>query len=617
MNVAQASDVVKKVTPLWAPPPDLTISEWADAKRVLVSESSAEPGRWRTDRAPYQRGIMDSVTDPAVHTVVFMSSAQVGKSEIILNTMGYYIDQDPAPMLAVQPTLEMAEAFSKDRVAPMIAACPDLLAKVGQEKSRNSGSTIRHKKFPGGHITMSGANSPASLASRPVRIVPLDEVDRFPASVGDEGDPVKLAEKRSTTFFNRKTLITSTPTIKDVSRVERAFESGDQRYYNVPCPHCGEMHVLKFANLKWDSGRPETAHFQCPHCKGEIREEHRAAMLAGGEWVATEAFNGTASFHIWEAYSPWRKWSEIVVSFMEAKKTPETLQVWENTCLGEPHENRQFDIVIRHANDRTEPYDAEVPTGALVLTCGVDVQDNRLEASIFGWGLHETPYAVDHVVMVGNTAGEKVWKELDELLFDRDFAWAYGGYLRIACTCIDSGGHRTEEVYKYVEPRQPRRVWAIKGIAGEGHAVIYYPTKKRTAQARVPVKLHMVGTDAAKTAVMGRLALPPGELGRSRFPNHEPFDDGYFDQLTVEKCITEKRAGVPKRVWKKKTPSARNEALDCHCYALAALHKLRPNWRALEKIAEARRRGEPTGDKEDRPKRPRRKRKSFATSWKG
>lgn len=615
MKTKPASAVLSSVLPLWGPPPDQTISEWADANRVLVSSSSAEPGNWITGRAEYQREPMDVITDPAIHTVVLMWSSQTGKSEILINAFGFFADLEPSPVLALQPTLEMAEAFSKDRFQPAVDACPALSEKIKPVKQKSSGNTIRHKKYPGGHITYAGANSAASLASRPIRIVAPDEVDRFPSSAGTEGDPVDLAWVRAETFYNRKLLLTSTPTDADVSRIYRAFKEGDQRYFNVPCPHCGEFQVLKFANLKWEKDDTDTAHFECVHCDGHIGEEHKPKMIAEGKWIATAPLKGTASFHIWAAYSPWKKWSEIASSFLRAKKTPETLKVWTNTTLGETWEDRLTSVVINKASDRTEPYDAEVPTGALCLTAGVDTQDNRLEISVYGWGLLDTPYAVDHVIIPGNTAGDKVWRELDHLLFDREFEWAYGGYLKIACTCIDSGGHRTEEVYKYVEPRQTRRVYAIKGSSGEGHPVIYYPTKRRTAQARVPVRLHMVGTDAGKTAVLGRLALPPGESGRSHFPDREPFDDGFFDQLTSEKCVTVFHAGHPKRVWKKKVSSARNEALDCQVYALAAVHKLRPNWRALEKRANAVSKGEALEDEPQKKTRQPRRRKGFVNSW--
>lgn len=542
---------------------------------------------WSTARAPFQREIMDVITEPLVERVSVESSSQIGKTEIILNAIGFFVDQDPSPQLIVQPTLEMGEAFSKDRLAPMITACPALAGKVSTAKGRESGNTIRHKRFPGGHITISGANSPASLAMRPVRIVAPDEVDRYGESAGTEGDPVDLAWKRAATFHNRKLIMTSTPGYADLSRIDRAFKAGDRRRFHVPCPHCGEYQVLQFVNLKWVEHDPRTAHFVCTACARDIDESDKPLMLAQGVWIAEGQFNGHASFHIWEAYSPWRRWQQIVAAFYEAKGNPETLKVWTNTCLGEPWEDRHTSITV-NADSRGEPYDAEVPTGALMITAGVDTQDNRLEVSIWGWGTGEEPFAIDHVVLPGDTSRDEVWAQLDKLLFDREFEWAYGGTLRIAGACVDSGGHRAQAVYRYVEPRQVRHVYATKGMAGEGYPVISYPTRKRTAESRIPVRLHIIGTDTAKSTIYHRLATPPGESGAMHFPNRYPFEAGYFDQLTAEKCVTEYRAGVGKRVWKKKPGMYRNEALDCAVLALAALHKLRPNWRRLELMAQRR-----------------------------
>ena len=609
-----ASSLLGEVGGLWGPPPDLVVSEWAAANRVLVSESSAEPGAWSNERAPYQSGIMDACCDDDTEEVTVMTSAQSGKSEALLNVVGYYVDQDPAPMLLLQPTLQMAEAFSKDRLAPMIRACPALAGKVADAGSKRGGNTLLHKQFPGGHVTLAGANSPASLASRPVRIVLGDERNKWGVSAGTEGDPWDLAKARAKTFHNRKFISTSTPGFTGVCPIERDFLSGDQRRFWVPCPHCGEYQVLRFANLKWEKDKPETAQFQCVGCEKLIDEGHRAAMLANGDWRAEQPFKGHASFHIWEAYSPWSSWASIAKSFLIAKKTPETLQVWTNSVAGETWEDRATSVDAITSSGRCEPYNAEVPAQALVLTAGVDVQDNRLEISVYGWGEHDTPWAIDHVVIAGNTGGKAVWTALDDLLFNREFDWECGGVLKIASACIDSGGHRTQEVYSYVEPRQIRRVYAIKGASGDGYPVIQAPQGRRLAESKIPVRLHLVGTDAGKSAVYHRLSLPADDPARAHFPNREPFDDVFFDGLTAEKCIIEYRMGRPKRVWKKKVSSARNEPLDCAVYALAAVHKLRPNYRTLmRRVESAAEKDSPA--QVQKPKRSRKSGGSFATSW--
>ena len=288
-------DLARQALASFAPPPDLTISEWADQFRYLSPEASAEPGRWNTDRAPYQRGIMDAISHPETETVVLMTSAQIGKTAILENVVGYFVSQDPSPTLLLQPTLEMAATFSKDRLAPMLRDTPSLRGLVKDARARDSGNTQLHKQFPGGHITMTGANSPANLASRPIRVVLCDEVDRYPESAGTEGDPVALARKRSATFWNRKIVLTSTPTIKGLSRIEQAYLASDQRRYWVPCPDCGEHQVLSWANVRWDEDQPETAHYVCEHCGSCIDEQHKPPMLQRGEWRASAPFKGAAA----------------------------------------------------------------------------------------------------------------------------------------------------------------------------------------------------------------------------------------------------------------------------------------------------------------------------------
>ncbi len=300
------------------PPPRLTVSQWADEYRRLSPESAAEPGRWRTDRAPYQRGIMDAVNDPTVREIVVMKSAQVGWTEILGNIVGFHVDRDPAPILLIQPTLEMAEAWSKDRLAPMVRDTPALKGKIKDARSRDSGNTLLHKQFPGGHVTIAGANSPAGLASRPIRVVLCDEVDRYPPSAGTEGDPISLARKRSTTFWNRKLLMGSTPTVKDASRIEAAFLASDQRYFLVPCPHCGTEDRLRWQHVRWPEGRPEEAHYVCPHCGAVIEDTDKLRMLESGRWEASTEFNGVAGFHLSELYSPWVTFGAMARAFTEA-----------------------------------------------------------------------------------------------------------------------------------------------------------------------------------------------------------------------------------------------------------------------------------------------------------
>lgn len=567
------------------PPPRFTVSQWADASRMLSPEASAEPGRWVTDRAPYQRAIMDAVCDPLVDTVVVMSSAQVGKTEILLNIIGYTIDLDPGPMLLIQPTLEMAEAFSKDRLEPMLRDSPALRDKVHHGR-RDGANTIRHKTFPGGHITLAGSNSSAGLASRPIRIVLADEIDRWDLSVGDEGDPLSLAEKRTTTFWNRKLLAVSTPTVKGISRIEAKFGESDQRLCHVPCPHCGHRHVLEWKNVKWEFGAPESAHLVCPQCGALIDEAGRQAMLREPEWRAAAPFRGVAGFHIWEAYSPWRRLADIVADFLEAKKAPDTLQVFVNTSLGETWEEQGDQAEPHVLLARREPYSAQVPAGACCLTMGVDVQDDRLELLVVGWGPGEESWIIDTRVIDGDPQRPEPWAELDQRL-TAGYVHESGAQLQVQAACLDTAGHRTQYVYDFVSKRQHQRVFAIIGRDGSDRPIVSAPSPKRSGRELRKVKLFTVGVDICKSLIYNRLKVTAPGPGFVHLPlahQHEGeyrggVDEEFIAQLTAERLITKHVQGVPHRVWVKTRP--RNEALDMMVYAVAALRLLRPDLNAM------------------------------------
>ena len=578
------------------PPPDLTVSQWADAHRMLSAEASAEPGQWDTARAPYQRGLMDAIHDPLVETVVMETSSQVGKTEVLLNICGYHIDLDPAPIIFGQPTLEMAQAFSKDRLDTMIRDTPVLAAKVPRSR-RTSGNTILHKTYPGGHVTLIGSNSTAGLASRPIRIVLADEIDRW--EVTKEGDPLALLAKRTTTFWNRKHVLASTPGIKGQSRIEARFEESDKRQCYVPCPHCGARHVIEWKNVKWEKdedGRdlPETAHLVCPECGAEVDEGGRAQMLRDPEWRATAAFQGIAGYHIWEGYSPWRRLADIVADFLEAKKSPDTLQVFVNTVLGETWEERGEQAEGHVLLARREPYPAAVPAGACCLTMGVDVQDDRLEGLVIGWGPGEESWVIDARVLPGDPQRPEPWQALDEMLA-AGYRHESGAQLQVAAACIDTRGHRTSYVYDYVGKRQHQRVYAIIGMAGADEPIVSAPKRKRSGRDPRKVDLYAVGTDQCKSLIYSRLKVTERGPGFIHLPlAHQAgdeyragVDEEFVAQLTAEKLVTRHKMGVPMRLWVQIRP--RNEALDCFVYAIGALRLLRPDLAAL-----ARKLGAPT-----------------------
>jgi len=518
---------------------------------------------------------MDAFCDPEVEFVTLMTSSQVGKTEIVNNIIGFFIEHDPSPMLVIMPTLEMGNAWSKDRFAPMLRDTPSLRGKVTDAKAKDSGNTILHKVFPGGHITIAGANSPASLASRPVRIVLFDEVDRFPPSAGTEGDPVKLGTKRTQTFWNRKIFHNSTPTTKGASRIESLWEESDQRHYYVPCPHCGTFQKLIWAQVKWEKHDLDTVRYECEHCKAELNEFYKTQMIEHGEWRADHPERKKhAGFHINELYSPWSTWRGIVESFLEAKKRPETLKVWINTTLGETWEDEEsYSISDEVLAARIEDY-VDVPMEAVLLTAGIDIQDDRIECVVKGWGLNDESWFIDHRAIYGSPARGEMWNELDQYLLK---SWKHesGITLRTVCACIDSGGHFTQNVYEFVKRKQFRRIFAIKGMSGVGRPLVGRPTLNNKSR----VNLFPVGVDTAKELVFARLNIEEQGPGYMHF--NRKCDEEYFKQLTAEKQVTKFNKGFPTKVWVKVRP--RNEALDCEVYSLAAVTILNPD---LAKVSE-------------------------------
>jgi phage terminase large subunit GpA-like protein len=516
---------------------------------------------------------MDAVNDPAIETVVVMSSAQVGKTEIINNIVGYYIHQDPAPMLVVQPTEKMAESWSTDRLSPMLRDSEVFKDLIKDPRSRDAGNKVLYKKFPGGHITMAGSNSPSSLASRPVRLVLCDEVDRYPASAGSEGDPVNLAKKRATTFWNRKIVLTSTPTIKDLSRIEAAYLQSDQRRYYVQCTICGEYQTLKWSGVKWPEGEPEKAHYVCEVKGCVLQESDKPKMLEGGQWRLEGETGNIAGFHLNELYSPWVSWPKMATEFLRAKLMPETLKTWINTSLGETWEEGGDTVDETSLLSRKENWGDKAPSGIVIITAGVDVQDDRLEIEIVGWGIREESWSLGYRVIHGDPAQNEVWDDLDNIL-EQPIKHESGIFLRIACTCIDSGGHHTQSVYAYCKKRQLRRIFAVKGSSIAGKALVSRPSIAN----RMRVKLFSIGTDTAKELIYSRLKITEPGAGYCHFPAH--YDETYFKQLTAEKVVTRYNKGFPVRKWEK-PQGRRNEALDCRVYALAALHIINPNLELL------------------------------------
>ena len=563
------------ITMKFSPPPDMVVSEWADGFRILSPEDSAETGQWFTSRAEYQRGIMDAVNNPLVEKIVFKKSAQVGATQIFNNIIGYFIDLDPCPILVVNPTREMAQAWSRLRLAPMLRDTDAIKGKVREARSRDSENTVLFKKFPGGHLSAVGANSPAGLAMRPIRVVICDEIDRYPASAGSEGDPISLAFKRSQTYWNRVLILGSTPTEEDTSRIEKAWNESDQRYYFVPCVHCGEFQKFEFKQVKIPQDKKGNyisadAYYECPYCKGKIDDSDKIVMVKNGEWKATAEFRGTAGFHIWEAYSSWSRFSEIASSFLEAKRGGrETLRVWINTVLGECWKDEGEEIEEDKLFARREDYTV-VPMEAAVVVCAGDVQKDRIETIMLAFGRDDECWGMDFRIFEGDPGKPHVWEDIDAYL-DDTVPHESGARLIIMRTFIDSGGLNTQDVYNYCRPREHKRIFPIKGSSQTGLTgvpLVGRPSRRNKGD----VKLFSIGTDTGKDLLFNRLQNEtPG-------PNYihfnMQFDQEFFRQLSAEKRIPRYHKGVMRREYIR-IGGRRNEAIDLIVYAMAAYYSLK------------------------------------------
>ena len=558
----------------------LNVAQWAAKHRVLSSKSSSEAGIWKNKRTPYLVEPMDCLsTDNPIQRVVLQFAAQLGKTECGSNWLGYVISHSPASMLVIQPTLEMAKRLSRQRLEGLINETPILSDLVAPSRSRDSGNTMFSKDFPGGIMVLTGANSAVGLRSMPCRYIFMDEIDSFPADLDNEGDAVSLAEKRTMTFSRRKILMTSTPTIKDMSRIEQEYLESDQRRFYVPCVHCGGFQYLKWSNVKWENNDPKTVKYQCEHCDEFFEEKDKPYFLEKGEWRATAPSDGkTAGFHLNGLYSPlgWKSWEEIVSDFLKAKSDAPRLKSFVNTVLGETWEE---DYASKVGTDvlmeRVESYESNmIPEKAVVVTAGVDVQDNRLAISVWGWGRGEEGWLINHQEIYGDPASSELWKQLDQLLL-RPFRHELGGKIKPDVICVDSGGHFTSEVYAYTRDRRKYNVVAIKGASQKDKPPIGKGKKLdlnwKGRTIKNGAELFTVGTDTIKTTLFSRLRH--NDIGAGYLHFNINADEEYFKQLTAEKQIIRYVKGFPIREWVKKT-SARNEALDTLVYAYAGLHRL-------------------------------------------
>ena len=566
------------------PDPRLTVSEWADANRYLSQTASGEPGPWRTDRTPYLREIMDclSPNNPA-ERVVFMKGAQIGGTEAGNNWIGYVIHHAPGPMLAVQPTVEMAKRWSKQRVASLIDSTPVLRERVKEARARDSGNTVQSKEFTGGILVMTGANSAVGLRSMPVRYLFLDEVDAYDFDVDGEGDPVSLASQRTITFANRKIFLVSTPTIQGLSRIEMEYEQSDRRRWFVPCPECETYQVLDEKQLQWPKGKPEEAAYYCMHCQSAIPSHRKSWMNARGQWRAEAPGPGKAAgFHLSGLNSPWLSWAQIAERKATAKDDA-AMKVYVNTIEARTWTESGEAPEWQRLYDRREDYRiGEIPAGGLFLTAGVDVQKDRLEVEIVAWGRERESWSVDYRVLQGDPVKPEVWKQLDDLMGET-FTHASHTELSIMRLAIDTG-YATQEVYDWVRRQSTDRVIAIKGVDRLGAAIgkpSHMDVTSQGKRKRRGLLVWPVGASFCKSELYGSLRkdkptdeqMDQGELFPAGYCHFPKYGEEYFKQLTAERLVTVKdKRGFPHREWRKLRE--RNEALDCRVYARAAASAL-------------------------------------------
>ena len=577
----QTLQLFERVLGTLKPPPNLTLSQWADKYRRLSAEASSAKGQWNTDNAPFQREIMDAIGDVHIRKVVAMMCAQAGKTEgLILNTVGFYMSYYPAPIMIVQPTVNLGESFSKDRLATMIRDTPILRGLV-DNKSRYSGNTITKKNFPGGQLTIIGANSPTDLRGRPIKVLLADEVDAYKASAGKEGDPVMLAEERQTTFWDYKTVMVSTPTTKAASRILDEFNASTQEEWNIPCPNCGKYQPfvwdgMVFDKEKWPKGGVQ---YRCAECGCLDNEFRWKKNSIHGKWVAAHPERKVRGFHMNKMGSTLCGWNEIVEKFIAAdldasRGDYEKMQVFVNTNLGLPWEEPGETVETTALIDRREFYEAEVPDGVLYLTCGIDTQDNRFEAEVVGWGIGKESWGIRYQRIYGDLKRGQVWADLDDFL---STTWKKrdGTELSIRAACMDSGGHFPDQVIRFCKEREDRHIWAIKGRGGMDVPYIRNPTKNN----RVGGELFVLGVDTGKNAVLARLKVLIKGPNYCHFPAAEDagYDEAYFKMLTAEHKVTRWKGGRKVERWELKDPAQkRNEAFDIRNYATAALEISNP-----------------------------------------
>lgn len=639
-GAARLNKAMRKVLAGMTPPDDLTVSQWAEAKRRLSAESAAEPGPWRTERTPYLREPMDAFTDPKVRHIVMVAASQVGKSEFLNNCIGYIIDEDPGSILFIHPTTIDAQEYSKLRIAPMLRDSPALRQKIAAPKSRDSHNTILQKAYPGGILTMCGSTEAHALASKPIRYVFGDERDRWATSAGNEGDPWDLAMARQTTFYNAKAVEVSTTTIKNASAIEAAYYTGTMERWNSKCPHCGEYHEIRWSDIHFEYDEIIVSHkktykvkkvyYTCPGC-GCISTEAEMKR-APAKWIAEnpEAYGqGTRSFWLNAFVSQWASWESIVLKYLNALGSTKKMQVVFNTCFGEPWEDRgdieDEDSLLARREDygkdkNGEP--VELPPGVLVLTAGVDTQDDRMEYEIVGHGHFGETWGIEKGIVMGRPDDDSTWSKLDEMVFDRVLRFQNGVGLRVSMSFVDEGGHFTQDVRLQCRARIGKKVFCIKGMPGQDKPYTAPPKKQKIIVRQIAVGTcwqYQIGVDSGKEIIMDNLRVQTPGAKYCHFPKRDDYGSAYFTGLLSETKVYDPNKKQPWS-WKKIPGHERNEPLDCRNYANAAFRALPKNLDEIDrqlKAAAGQRTPAPpsTGIAPPRPRPAQRSKQKYYDDW--
>ena len=585
------------------PHENILVSEWAEKCRIISEdESKGRPGLWDNTVAPYAVEIMDAFIEPDVYKLTMIGSAQISKTEIIKNIIGYIIENVPAPILLIYPTEDAARSFSSDKLEPMFRVNEGLNSKIAKHNSRNKDNKTLYKKFVGGSLSMVGSNSPTSLAQRSIKYVLVDDRDRV-TTAGDEGDAVELAEQRTESYsmLGAKIAEFSTPTIKGISKIEASYLASDQRQYHVPCPECKYFQTIQFENLVWEKEKdvfgytvkhyPETVKFACKKCGSLIDEKHKYNMMLNGKWIASNPdIIHHRGYMINRLYSPFSTWGKHVAKFLEVKNDPTKLQVFYNTTLAKTWEiEESSEIDVTGLTARCEDYLTEdnpfVPENILLLTGSVDTQPDRLEVHVWGWAANEEPYALAYKKFYGDADQDEVWEEVDDYFTDYKVTREDGRELSISYVprlhhpiFVDSGGSNTQAVLNQCKRRYHKGFLAIKGVWGYDKPILLNRSK---GGPKRNTPFQNIGVDGAKTILMKLLST---DKSPQKIHFTKAFCDiDYFAQITSEKAVkTYDRKNGAQIIWKKKKRNARNEVTDLFVYGYAAMKALNPNWKKLQ-----------------------------------